>query len=151
MVFGHQTRSIIPAHRKAFADKWKIVMNARDRQADIDAAVKTRYDAHAKPLSRLSIGAQVRTQDPKSKKWIGSFDGSIPDGGSSDATAPSGDRTASPHGDTRKQSDERETQTVTHPPQVRRCNIIFFCAETDTVGAERDTIGAETENISAET
>ncbi|KZS06709.1 Uncharacterized protein APZ42_029741 [Daphnia magna] len=31
------------------------------------------------------------------------------------------------------------------------CNIIFFFAETDTVGAERDTIGAKTENISAET
>lgn len=151
-------------------------MDARDRQADIDVAVKTRYDAHAKPLSRLPIGAQVRIQDPKSKKWshvgvivglgryrdyrikfasgsvlwrnrrflqpifnnddgdvdstsdanggTGSLNDDIPDGGSSDAAAPSSDRAASPHGDTRKQSDGRETQTSTHPPQVRRSNRI---------------------------
>jgi uncharacterized membrane protein YqiK len=68
MVFGHQIRSIIPAHQTAFADKWKAVMDARDRQAEIDAAVKTRYNASTKPLSRFPLGAQVRIQDPKSKK-----------------------------------------------------------------------------------
>jgi uncharacterized membrane protein YqiK len=55
MVFGHQTRSIIPAHQTAFADKWKAVMDARDRQAEINAAVKTRYNASTKPLSRLPL------------------------------------------------------------------------------------------------
>lgn len=32
MVFGHQTRLIIPSHRKAFTDRWKAVIDACDRQ-----------------------------------------------------------------------------------------------------------------------
>jgi hypothetical protein len=55
MFFGHQTRSIIPAYRTSFADKWKAVMDARDRQAEIDAVVKTRNDASTKPKSRLPV------------------------------------------------------------------------------------------------
>ncbi len=32
MVIGHQTRSILPSHRKAFTDRWKAVIDACDRQ-----------------------------------------------------------------------------------------------------------------------
>ena len=37
-------------------------MEARERQATIDAAVKFRYDENARPLAPLSIGAQVDTE-----------------------------------------------------------------------------------------
>jgi hypothetical protein len=42
MVFGHSLRSIIPAHRTSYATCWQSVMEARERQATIDAAVKFR-------------------------------------------------------------------------------------------------------------
>ena len=50
MLFGHQLRSIIPAHRSAYATCWKSVMEARDRQAATDVEAKTRYDVHARGL-----------------------------------------------------------------------------------------------------
>jgi hypothetical protein len=69
MVFGHQLRSIVPAHRSAYAICWKSVMDARDRQAAKDAESKTRYDLHSRSLPPLPIGTNVRVQDPISKLW----------------------------------------------------------------------------------
>ena len=70
ILFGHQLRSIIPAHRSSYAPKWKDVMMARERQAAAAAETKLRYDVHTGPLSPLRIGTQVRIQDPDSKLWI---------------------------------------------------------------------------------
>jgi hypothetical protein len=69
MVFGHQLRSIVPAHRSSFATRWKKVMEATDRQAELYADIKFRYDEHARPLGPLSGGAAVRVRDQKSKLW----------------------------------------------------------------------------------
>ncbi len=69
MVFGHQLRSIIPAYRTSYAARWKAVMEGSDRQAEIDALVKFRYDEHARPLSPLPFGTHVRIWNPKSKLW----------------------------------------------------------------------------------
>jgi hypothetical protein len=69
MVFGHQLRSIVPAHRSAYATCWKSVMEARDRQAAANADAKTRYDLRSRGLEPLPIGTNVRVQDPKSKLW----------------------------------------------------------------------------------
>ena len=52
IVFGHQLRSIIPAHRSSYAQHWKAA-GARDRQAEAQAASKLRYDFRTRPLSRL--------------------------------------------------------------------------------------------------
>ena len=69
MVLGHSLRSIIPAHRTSYATRWQSVMEARERQATIDASVKFRYNENARPLAPLSIGAHVRIRDPASKFW----------------------------------------------------------------------------------
>ncbi|KZS08458.1 Uncharacterized protein APZ42_027535 [Daphnia magna] len=44
MVFGHQLRSIVPAHRSAYATCWKSVMDARDRYPAATADSKMLYD-----------------------------------------------------------------------------------------------------------
>jgi hypothetical protein len=67
MVFSHSLPSIIPAHRTSYSTRWQSVMEARERQVNIDAAVKFRYDENARPLAPLSIGAHVRIRDPASK------------------------------------------------------------------------------------
>jgi hypothetical protein len=69
MVFGHPLRSIIPAHRTAYAPHWRSAMEGRDRQTAIDAEVKFRYDEHARPLAPLSLGTHVRVREPKTKLW----------------------------------------------------------------------------------
>lgn len=69
IVFGHQLRSIIPAHRSSYAQHWKAAAAARERQAEAQAASKLRYDSRTRPLSPLPIGQTVRIQDPKSKLW----------------------------------------------------------------------------------
>ncbi len=69
MVFGHPLRSIIPAHRTAYAAHWQSAMEGNDRQTALDAEVKFRYDEHAQPLAPLPLGAHVRVRDPTSKLW----------------------------------------------------------------------------------
>ncbi|EFX76906.1 hypothetical protein DAPPUDRAFT_106664 [Daphnia pulex] len=44
-------------------------MEGRDRQAELDAAVKFKYDEHARPLAPLPLGTHVRVRDPPSKLW----------------------------------------------------------------------------------
>lgn len=68
MVFVHQLRSIIPAHRSAYAPCWKSVMDARDRQAAAYADSKSSYDLRSRGLAPLSIGVQC-VQDPHSTIW----------------------------------------------------------------------------------
>jgi hypothetical protein len=69
MVFGHQLRSIVPAHRSAYATCWKSVKGTRDRKGAINSDSKTRYDLRSRDLKPLPIGTNVRVQDPKSKLW----------------------------------------------------------------------------------
>lgn len=69
MVFGHPLRSIVPAHRTSYATRRQAVMEGRDRQAELDAAVKFKYDEHARPLAPLPLGTHVRVRDPPSKLW----------------------------------------------------------------------------------
>jgi transposase InsO family protein len=69
MVFGHPLRSIVPAHRTSYATRWQAVMEGRDRQAELDAAVKFKYNEHARPLAPLPLGTHVRVRDPPLKLW----------------------------------------------------------------------------------
>ncbi len=69
MVFGHKLRSIVPAHRSAYATCWKSDMEARDRQAAANADAKTHYDLRSHDLEPLLIGTNITVQDPKSKLW----------------------------------------------------------------------------------
>ncbi len=69
IVFDHQLRSILPAHRSSYASQWEEVMAARKRQAEVNAATKFRFGSRARPLSPLPVGAPVRVQDTKRKLW----------------------------------------------------------------------------------
>jgi len=69
IVFGHQLRSIVPAHRSSFQPRWTNAMEARDRQAAIDAIAKGYYDEHSRTLRPLKLGELVRVQDDKTKLW----------------------------------------------------------------------------------
>ena len=69
VVFGHQLRTLIPAHRSSFQPRWTATMEARDRQAVIDATAKGYYDARAHPLRPLQTGQLVRVQDTTTKLW----------------------------------------------------------------------------------
>jgi hypothetical protein len=44
-------------------------MEARDRQLELDGAVKWIYDERARPLSPLLIGSRVRVQDTSTLLW----------------------------------------------------------------------------------
>jgi hypothetical protein len=69
MLFGHQLRSIVPAHWSAFDPLWQGVIKAHDRQLEIDAAIKARYDESARTLPALHVGTKVRIQDHATKLW----------------------------------------------------------------------------------
>ncbi len=69
LLFGHQLRSIIPAHWSSFAPQWNNVTQARHRQVEIDAAVKNKYDESARGLPPLHVGTKVRIQDHATKLW----------------------------------------------------------------------------------
>ena len=69
IIFGHPLRSIVPVHRSVYAPQWKNAMEARDKQAELDASIKMRYDRSARKLKHLHIGTAVRIQDPFSKLW----------------------------------------------------------------------------------
>ena len=69
IIFGHQLRSIVPAHRSSFHSRWATVAEARDRQAAIDDGVKAHYDVHSRSLRPLQIGQPVRVQESVSKLW----------------------------------------------------------------------------------
>ena len=69
MVFGHQLRTLIPAHQSLFQPRWTAAMKARDRQAVVDATAKGYYDVHAHPLRPLRTGQLVRVQDAITKLW----------------------------------------------------------------------------------
>lgn len=56
VVFGHQLRSTVPAHRSSFQPRWTNAMEARDRQTAIDAAAKGYYDVNSHPLRPLKVG-----------------------------------------------------------------------------------------------
>ncbi|XP_068213280.1 uncharacterized protein [Palaemon carinicauda] len=63
-------RSCIPAHPKASSKEWQVKTEDCDRHAaDRYEQVKTQYDQHAHSLPKLSVGQQVRIQDPTSHRW----------------------------------------------------------------------------------
>jgi hypothetical protein len=69
IVFGHNLRSILPAHHSSYATRWKAASLERDRIAAAAAKAKVYYDAHAHPLKPIKIGTEVRIQDEKTKSW----------------------------------------------------------------------------------
>lgn len=70
ILYGRPLRSCIPAHATAFAKEWQARAESCDRRAATRAQdARTRYDERARPLRPLEIGAEVRVQDPGTKRW----------------------------------------------------------------------------------
>ena len=70
MVFGHNIRSIIPAHHKAYARKWQDVMDRCEMAAGEEKRkAKQRYDGRSKELKPMENGSHVRVQNPMTKRW----------------------------------------------------------------------------------
>ena len=70
VLYGHPLRSCVPAHAKAFEDRWQARAESCDRRAATRLRDATaRYDAHAKPLTPLPLGSVARIQDPVTKRW----------------------------------------------------------------------------------
>lgn len=69
-LYGRPLCSCVPAHPESFSADWQVKTEDCDRRAAARAAhVQARYDQHARPLPKLSIGATVRIQDPTSLRW----------------------------------------------------------------------------------
>ncbi|XP_068245332.1 uncharacterized protein [Palaemon carinicauda] len=67
ILYGWPLRSCIPAHPKAFSNEWQVKTEDCDcRAATRYEQVKTQYDQHGHSLPKLSVGQQVRIQDPTS-------------------------------------------------------------------------------------
>ena len=70
VLYGRPLRSCVPAHPESFSEEWQAKSEDCDRRAAARAQqIKSQYDQHARPLSRLSIGQTVRIQDPISHRW----------------------------------------------------------------------------------
>ena len=64
-------RDSVSVHQREFASTsfhidWREVMEGRDRQAELDAVVKFKYDEHSRHLAPLPLGTHVRVRDPPS-------------------------------------------------------------------------------------
>ena len=70
VVFGHNLRSSVPAHRKSFAPEWQADGNLRDERAALEhEKVRTHYNKRARKLLPLGIGTTVRVQNHSTKLW----------------------------------------------------------------------------------
>ena len=70
VVFGHNLRSSVPAHRKSFAPEWQADGNLRDERAALEhEKVRTHYNKRARKLHPLGIGTTVRVQNHSTKLW----------------------------------------------------------------------------------
>ena len=70
IVFGHPIRSWVPAHRNAFASEWQHQADECDAKAAQDRLQREQhYNLSAHTLTPLKIGANIRLQDPISKRW----------------------------------------------------------------------------------
>ena len=61
----HKCSSVV-THSRAFRKDWLTEIT----QADRKAKAKKRYDAHARMLLDLPLGAIVRVQDRQTKRWV---------------------------------------------------------------------------------
>ena len=70
ILYGHPLRTRVPAHPASFADEWQTKTEDFDRHnASKFDQTTSRYNAHARPLTNLSIDSKVRIQDPVTKRW----------------------------------------------------------------------------------
>lgn len=70
ILYGHPLRTCVPAHPLSFTDEWQTKTEDYDRRVAAQTdQVTSRYDSHARPLSKLTLGQHVRIQDTTSLRW----------------------------------------------------------------------------------
>ena len=70
VLYGHPVRSAVPMHYRAFDQRWQRAAEDCDRKGEeMEAAAREAYNASAKPLRPLRIGAYVSLQDPDTGLW----------------------------------------------------------------------------------
>merc|ERR1712016_111414 len=68
LVYGCQTRSIVPSLHINLCPPWK--SNIERRIKELQDKSEEYYNIGAKDLSELSVGDKVRVQDHKSRRWV---------------------------------------------------------------------------------
>ena len=72
ILFGRPVQDRLPAHRRAFSDRWQSLADRTDatsQHADCQEKSVARYNAAATPLPVLCVGTQVAIQDPATNLW----------------------------------------------------------------------------------
>ena len=67
LVFGCQTRSVVPSLEKNLNPPWKAAIESKI--AELQVKAEKIYNIGAKDLRELSVGDEVRIQDSVSKRW----------------------------------------------------------------------------------
>lgn len=66
VVFGRPVQDAVPAHRRAFAQKWQAASDAADR---VPPQIIERYNRAARDLQTLAVGNHVAIQDFSTRQW----------------------------------------------------------------------------------
>ena len=69
IVFGHPIRSLVPAHRSAFARRWQKLDQTIEKMRKQKDSAKRQYDKTSKPLKPIKPGEFVWLQSPKPLAW----------------------------------------------------------------------------------
>ena len=70
VLYGHPLRSTVPAHHRAFAERWQKLADECDaRAAEEKEKTAERYNSSAKPLNKIHMGQQVLIQQPRTGLW----------------------------------------------------------------------------------
>ena len=70
IVFGHPTRTFLPASHKHYKRDWKeIAESLNEGKGKEMEDTNTRYNQNAKDLPELDIGTEVRVQNHATKRW----------------------------------------------------------------------------------
>ena len=69
-LYGRPVQDTLPAHRRAFSDKWQRSAREAEQQATSTLEkVESSYDAHAHNLPEIGVGSNVTIQNSETKLW----------------------------------------------------------------------------------
>ena len=69
-LYGRPVQDTLPAHRRAFSDKWQRSAREAEQQATSTLEkVESSYDAHAHNLPEIGVGSNVAIQNSETKLW----------------------------------------------------------------------------------
>ena len=70
VLFGHPIRSIVPIHKRSYAEQWQINKDeSKEKRETAKRKAAQRYNETAKPLPELRVGSEVYLQDHRTGRW----------------------------------------------------------------------------------